>query len=78
MHIPYRSRLNLLFYLPLALLLACSDSSDTRPSKPPVEPPIEPSPIASAREAVSESDLLQGPLARSRPGDFVLENELFG
>ena len=72
MYIALKSRSRLWFFFSLALLQACSDGSDSRSS----QPPIEPSPIASAREAVSESDLLQGPLARSRPGDFVLENGL--
>jgi hypothetical protein len=41
-----------------------------------VEPP-EPVPLLSARQAVSEADLLSGPVARSRTGDYVLENDLF-
>ena len=36
----------------------------------------ESSPTASAREASGSGDLLQGPLARSSAGDFVLENDL--
>jgi hypothetical protein len=35
-----------------------------------------PAPTAVAREAATAGDLLQGPLARSALGDFVLENEL--
>ena len=33
-------------------------------------------PRAKAREATSANDLLQGPLARSSEGDYVLENDL--
>ncbi len=72
MRISPKSWPGLLLCVSLALLQACSDGSDSRP---PTEPPIEPSPTASAREAASESDLLRGPLARGRSGDFVLENE---
>ncbi len=57
------------------LLVSCSDdNNDIDP--PPVDPPVEPTPTASAREATESSDLLQGPLARSAVGDFVLENDL--
>jgi hypothetical protein len=60
--------------LPVALLLSCSDSSD-RGVPPPPEPP-EPGPLLSARLA-DESDLLGGPLARGRAGDYLLENDRF-
>lgn len=73
MQIAPRNSLRLLLGFSLALLQACSDGSDERSP----QPPIEPSPLASAREAVDDSDLLFGPVARSRPGDFVLENDLF-
>lgn len=33
-------------------------------------------PLAQAREARDDTDLLSGPLARSREGDYVLENDL--
>ena len=61
----------------LALILAlfgCSDGSNSRPD--PVDPmePVEPVSPVSARVA-ADKDLLAGPLARGRPGDFVLENE---
>ena len=60
-----------------SVLLGCSDSSDRRnPVAPPIEPPIEPESTVSARLA-SDADLLQGPLARGVPGDYVLENENF-
>lgn len=54
-------------------LSACSDGNDNQPTinEPPIEPPVS---TVSARVA-TEADLLTGPLARGRPGDFVLENE---
>ena len=56
-------------------LTACDNNSKNRgPVVGPVEPPAA---VAVAREATQASDLLQGPLARSSIGDFVLENELF-
>ena len=69
------SVISLLFII--LLLHACSDSSNPRPD--PVEPeqpvePITPASSVSARVAADE-DLLTGPLARGRAGDFVLENE---
>lgn len=57
------------------LLLAACDNDDNG-KKDVVEPP-PPAPTAVARQATLSSDLLQGPLARSAIGDFVLENELF-
>jgi Carboxypeptidase regulatory-like domain len=60
------------------LLTACdndNNNNNNNPGQP--EPPEPPAPTAVAREATQESDLLQGPLARSALGDFVLENELF-
>jgi hypothetical protein len=65
------------FYAPLlgCLLLAACDNDNN--NKKGVVPPPEPAPaVAVAREASQPSDLLQGPLARSSIGDFVLENEL--
>ena len=60
-----------------SVFFGCSDSSDRRsPVAPPIEPPIEPESTVSARLA-SDTDLLQGPLARGVPGDYVLENENF-
>ncbi|MEP5566845.1 MAG: carboxypeptidase regulatory-like domain-containing protein [Halioglobus sp.] len=58
----------------ILLLAGCSDGSDRQPD--PVDPmePVEPISTVSARVAADE-DLLSGPLARGRPGDFVLENE---
>jgi len=55
-----------------ALLLAgCDNDNDNHKDK---NPP--PAATASARQASGEADLLQGPLARSTEGDFVLENDL--
>ncbi len=65
-------------YAPLLgclLLAACDDDNNNKKG---VVPPPEPPPaVAVAREATQASDLLQGPLARSAIGDFVLENDLF-
>ncbi len=58
-------------FLATIILNACSDNSDRQPD--PVEP-SEPISQVSARIAENE-DLLTGPLARGRAGDFVLENE---
>lgn len=51
-------------------LSACSDSSSHDRRPPTVNPPV----TISARVA-TDTDLLSGPLARGRAGDFVLENE---
>jgi hypothetical protein len=64
------------FLLVLGLLVTACDSGNNNNSGGGGEPP-QPEPTAVAREATSEADLLQGPLARSTLGDFVLENELF-
>ncbi len=61
------------FLLVLGLLVTSCDSNNNN-SGGGGEPSA---PTAVAREAASEADLLQGPLARSTLGDFVLENELF-
>ena len=37
---------------------------------------MPPAPTAQARQADDADDLLQGPLARSSSGDYVLENDL--
>lgn len=58
----------------LGLLMAGCGSDNNNNNKP--EVPEPPAANAVAREATTESDLLQGPLARSSVGDFVLENEL--
>lgn len=55
------------------LLPACSNSNDNN-NDTANQAPIEPQSTVSARLA-TETDLLSGPLARGRPGDFVLENE---
>ncbi len=59
------------------LLLGACDNDNNDNDKNIVEPPQPPAATAVAREATQPSDLLQGPLARSATGDFVLENELF-
>jgi Carboxypeptidase regulatory-like domain len=56
------------------LLTACDNDNNNNKDPVDSEPPA---PTAVAREATQESDLLQGPLARSALGDFVLENDLF-
>ncbi|MEH6587117.1 MAG: carboxypeptidase regulatory-like domain-containing protein [Halioglobus sp.] len=61
-------RLPLLGLLSILGLSACSDGHDDRPA------PVEPPSVISARVA-TDADLLSGPLARGRAGDFVLENE---
>ena len=61
------------------LLAACDSDSNGRVVVLPPEPTPEPTPapaLAVARVAAQATDLLQGPLARSSAGDFVLENEL--
>ena len=62
--------------LMLCLALSACDNNNNN-GKAGMEPPPPPAPTAVAREATQPSDLLQGPLARSTIGDFVLENELF-
>ena len=65
----------------LALLLlasvglsACHDSGSSGGSTPP--PVITPPPTSTVSARVAEdADLLSGPLARGRSGDYVLENE---
>ncbi len=66
----------LLAPLCLCMLLAACDSDNNNNDKGVEPPPEPPEATAVAREAVEPSDLLTGPLARSVPGDFVLENEL--
>jgi Carboxypeptidase regulatory-like domain len=61
--------------LSCVLLTACDNDNNNNNNNP--GQPEPPAPTAVAREATQESDLLQGPLARSALGDFVLENELF-
>ncbi len=68
-------------HVPHALLLLClllsgCDGDNNNKKDAVVPPPEPPPPTAVAREATQPSDLLQGPLARSATGDFVLENEL--
>ena len=61
------------------LLAACDGDSNGRVVVLPPEPTPEPTPapaVAVARVAAQATDLLQGPLARSSIGDYVLENEL--
>ncbi|MEH6589878.1 MAG: carboxypeptidase regulatory-like domain-containing protein [Halioglobus sp.] len=62
-------------YLALAFvasvfLTACDDNSSDRDNDD-----NDQSPTAAARTATSQTDLLQGPLARGKDGDFVLEND---
>lgn len=59
------------------LALGACDSNNNNNDGEVVEPPLPPTATAVARQATQSSDLLQGPLARSATGDFVLENELF-
>lgn len=66
----------LLWLLTALILAACdSDSNNNRNNNQP-EPEPPPQPTASARQVDSAEDLLQGPLARGRDGDYVLENDL--
>nr|MBP6725329.1 carboxypeptidase regulatory-like domain-containing protein [Halioglobus sp.] len=61
------------------LLVACDDNNNDRAVVPTPTPTPAPTPapaVAVARVAAQAADLLQGPLARSRIGDFVLENDL--
>lgn len=66
----------------LVLLQACGSSAPVEspvaqtPTPGPNPPPEEVSACAVARLATQESDLITGPLARSRLNDFVLENPL--
>ncbi len=57
-----------------ALLLAGCDSDNDNNNNKDKNPP--PAATAAARQATGDADLLQGPLARSTEGDFVLENDL--
>lgn len=62
----------------LALLsTSCSNDSNNRSAAPPgpTPPPAVVVECPSARLVSSESDLVPGPLARGRLGDFVLENK---
>ena len=54
------------------VLTACNTSGDNGGSGD--NPPA--TPTAKARKATDSDDLLQGPLARSSEGDYVLENDL--
>ncbi len=54
------------------ILTACNTSGDNGNSGD--NPPA--TPTAKARKATNSDDLLQGPLARSSEGDYVLENDL--
>ncbi len=59
------------------LLVACDDNNNDRAVVPTPTPTPTPAPaVAVARVAAQASDLLQGPLARSSIGDYVLENDL--
>lgn len=61
----------LLFVLPVSFILSsCGGSSSDR-----ADEDAELGPRAEARLASIDSDLLQGPLARSSSGDYVLEND---
>ena len=64
-------RRSLTVLVTLALLAACDSDSNNNNSGG-GEPE---GPKASAREARGDDDLLQGPLARSREGDYLLEND---
>ena len=72
-----RSYSKLLIILLLAALLpACNGNggNNNNDDDGPVDPPPEPS--SSARQADDADELLEGPLARGRSGDYVLENDL--
>ncbi|MFT5710643.1 MAG: hypothetical protein ACI8QT_001341 [Halioglobus sp.] len=53
---------------------ACSGNNNN--NNPPEVTPVDPEPAAFAIIASNNDDLLGGPLARGRNGDFVLENDL--
>jgi hypothetical protein len=56
------------------ILTACDSNSNNNNNDSGDNPP--PEPTAKARQATNADDLLQGPLARSSEGDYVLENDL--
>jgi hypothetical protein len=75
MNLRRRAHRLLLTALASALLLsACDDNNNNNSGGG--EPPMPPAPTAQARQADDTDDLLQGPLARSSSGDYVLENDL--
>lgn len=61
-----------ILFMAMLALSSCHDSSRDRHPQPP--PPV-PSPSTVSARVASDADLLSGPLARGRSGDFVLENE---
>jgi Carboxypeptidase regulatory-like domain len=63
----------ILAFIASAFLAACDNNNSHRDRDDNDEVPV---PTAGARVATTEADLLQGPLARSKDGDFVLENDL--
>ena len=72
MGLPGRANQTCLTAMACALILsACNGSSSSNNDSGADKPPT-----AKARVATDTDDLLQGPLARGKEGDYVLENDL--
>ena len=70
MGLPGRANQIFLTAIACALILsACNGSSNNNSG-------VDKPPTAKARVATDADDLLQGPLARGKEGDYVLENDL--